>query len=228
MNKKYLFIHIPKTAGLTIKAGLKRVGLSIPFSSKSRHPHFPLCRYIREEYPINSLFKFCFIRNPIDRFASAFFYLSSGGTFVGGTPVHEEICAYLQNNYKDINDFVSSFSKAEDFVKNRVHFRPQFNFICQRENVGVDFIGTVENLQEDFIFILKKLGIKINGNYATRETRSWGPIKINLTLPHANVCRGRKNYTDMFTPESIDILRSIYAKDFELYKQVLSNRTQLP
>lgn len=66
-----LFIHIPKTAGTSVLAGL---GAPAAFDT-----HAP-ARALAQSYPAfyASAYKFAFVRNPWDRFASAFHFMKDG------------------------------------------------------------------------------------------------------------------------------------------------------
>ena len=66
-----IFVHIPKTAGTSVLAGL---GAPAVFDT-----HAPSCAY-RQSYPelYARAYKFAFVRNPWDRFASSFHFMKHG------------------------------------------------------------------------------------------------------------------------------------------------------
>ena len=150
-KSKTIFIHIPKTAGVSLaKAIYGDVSLeghrsfyfnSIALNTKS------------EKY-----FSFTFVRNPFDRLYSAYKFLSKGGI-----------------NYLDKLAFqthLSEFKDFEDFILNGLnkkliyeitHFIPQHEYLCDNKgNILVDFIGRFENLDKDILLLSKKLKKDIN------------------------------------------------------------------
>ena len=88
-KKKYIFIHIPKTGGMTIKETIKSQDKDIKNMEKiklkyninnyfyiSREYHYTyneLKNYLQNDF--NNYFKFAFVRNPYDRLYSAIEYI---------------------------------------------------------------------------------------------------------------------------------------------------------
>ncbi|MBC7005533.1 sulfotransferase family 2 domain-containing protein, partial [Photobacterium sp. BZF1] len=70
INKGILFIHIPKAAGSSISLELYGVQIS----------HCKIEEYIScDRNRLSSIKKFSIVRNPIDRFISAYDFLCNGG-----------------------------------------------------------------------------------------------------------------------------------------------------
>ena len=172
----FIFIHIPKCAGNSV---IEKVGLS------GQPPgHLPISKFplkSRQNY-----FKFTFVRNPWDRFVSAYFYLKKGGN--GSAP--QDLRSQTQiGKYKSFTDFV----KNDNFFK-MWHFKP-LSFYIDDE---MDFIGKLENLQEDFNIICDKIGIP------------------RQELPHRNKS-SHKHYTEYYDDETKEIVAEKYAKDIEYF-----------
>lgn len=183
-DKKFIFIHIPKAAGKSI---------SLAFYGNDKPGHFSVKDYIYyDEEKFNSAFKFTFVRNPIDRFISAYNFLSNGGTSVGDM----EFKINVVDHYKDINEFIEKWLSERNILK-KEHFIPQSYFLTDDLNrVSVDYIGYFENLDNDFIEISKKCG-------------------LNLTLPHVNKGKGLKE--DVFiTSDNINKLKKLYENDYKI------------
>ena len=72
LNKKCLFFHIPKTAGVSVSRSL--------FGDiKWGHRNVKFYKMHYGEKVFNSLYKFCFVRNPYKRLYSAYTFLKQGG-----------------------------------------------------------------------------------------------------------------------------------------------------
>ena len=81
-DKKFIFIHIPKTAGMAIGAS---VGKSNPAHFEGKEIAKRLASKSRND-SIDNYFKFTFVRNPWDRFLSLYFYCKAGSEMFGLKP----------------------------------------------------------------------------------------------------------------------------------------------
>lgn len=147
-EKSCIFVHVPKTAGLSVCEGV----LDTPAVG-----HMPLHYYQKvlgqERY--QRYFKFAFVRNPWDRVYSAYNYLRRGGVSKDDAVWKDEF-----SRFADFNDFVSKWLD-EDNIDLQLHFMPQTRFL--KNNFGVidlDFIGRFETLESDYQTIAQKLGGK--------------------------------------------------------------------
>lgn len=139
-ENKFLFIHLFKTGGSSIKAALKNIGDEI--GDEKRHI---TASGIREIYPqeFDDFFKFAFVRNPWDWVVSNYFYP-------------------LQNEKHELHDYVKSFNNFEDYVMNHLCEKrtKQKDFITDKNGkIIVDFVGRFEKINNDFSKICDKLGI---------------------------------------------------------------------
>lgn len=145
---KCLFIHIPRTGGVSVSRSLFG---NVPLWHISCHD----IKKIFGERDFNSYFKFTFVRNPWDRVVSAFFYFKAGGRM-------ESDKKWAEKNliqYNDFSTFVRDWINPVRIYK-KAHFIPQYKFICEKDDPPqIDFIGHFESLQRDFNFIKGRLGI---------------------------------------------------------------------
>ena len=143
-NREYnvIFIHVPKTAGTSME--------SREFLGSGGHQTI---LDFQDEDGFADAFKFAFVRNPWDRYVSAWSQMNDGrpSEILTTAPI--------------------------------VHFRPQHEFICDEDgNVLVDFVGEYEYLMADWLCVCNKLKVPAelahhrSGNhghyhqYYTRET----------------------------------------------------------
>lgn len=179
LDKDYLFIHVPKAAG-------KSIALAVYGDDKPGH--YSVKDYIfydREKFERS--FKFTFVRNPIDRFVSAYQFLQSGGTSKGDKIFKENII----DQYATPDEFVDKWVTSKN-IWYKEHFVPQYYFLEYEQVICVDFIGHFENLAKDFEFIREKAHIKNK-------------------LVHKNKSKGVR---PLFNEKSLEKIRNIYKEDF--------------
>jgi hypothetical protein len=146
-DAKAIFVHVPKCAGDSI---------SLTLFGNFSGSHTTLSEYINVFEPecMSSYFKFAFVRNPWDRLVSAFHYLKRGGWEEDGDWFIREL-----GHFKDFDEFVKGWMTKDNIWK-REYFRPQYHYILERKGkLQIDFIGFFENLEEDFGYITKRLGV---------------------------------------------------------------------
>jgi hypothetical protein len=182
-EKKFIFIHIPKTGGSSIRNSLIEY-----FDLRKNIAHEPQSKYLnRLGNSYYDYFQFTFVRNPWDRFCSAYHYLKAGGR--------------CQNDIDASNALKLNQLSFKEFLVNYKgylwgHFGPQHRYI------DFDFkhvtILKYENLQEGFDFICDK-------------------IKINRkTLPCINKS-DHDHYSSYYDDETQQIIAEKYAKDIEYF-----------
>ena len=188
-EKKCIFIHIPKTVGISLSKTI--------FGDQIDTNHLSLRRYrlLFSDNDFHDYYKFTFIRNPWDKLFSCYRFLKKGGS----TPYHLNWKNNVLDKYEDFNDFVKGWINNKN-IYSFSHFLPQYWFISLNTIKGdIDFIGRFENLNKDFLTIKEKL-------------------KINRELMHLNKSDSiKKKYTDFYNQESIDIVSKAYKKDIDLF-----------
>lgn len=187
-EKKFIFIHIPKNAGISIAKSLigEQVGhmTALTFRAIFGKKNF-------EEY-----FKFTFVRNPFTRLVSAYEFLQNGG--YGPSDIKP---VSIVRQYRTLEDFVLQYLSPTT-AKALAHFRPQHHFICDSfDNIMVNYIGRFEHLDTDYEYIREKTGIG--------ESLK----KINITK---NKKQNKDDYYN--NSRVIQKVIEIYAKDFDLFE----------
>jgi len=186
-----IFVHIPKTAGVSISR-------TVFGNLGGRHRPIKKYQLIFSKKEFDRYFKFTFVRNPWDRVFSAYNFLKKGG-------MNEENRRWAASNlapYKDFEDFIKRGLNKSN-VKQHMHFSPQYGFLCVRysQGISVDFLGFFENIQDDFEYILNKLS-----------------LNPNLPLRHDNktASSDKLNFRDFYTNEMRDTVAEVYERDIEL------------
>lgn len=199
-SKKFIFIHIDKTAGTSIKAALSKYcfypeetmyssalkKLGVRQYSDEFYDHIRSSELIRYLDPtiFNDFFKFAFVRNPWDWMLSSYtYYLKKPG-------MHPHV--YFKNEIQTFRDFIK-WQTGNPYI-----YHTQSEYLFDRfGNKMVDYIGKFENVEEDFEFVLNKLN-------------------ITEKLPHKNISK-EKGYADQYTSETKDLVYRYYKNDIHLF-----------
>jgi hypothetical protein len=196
--RRFIFVAIPKTGTHSVRKALRehlgpqdleQVGLfvqkafPIPELAQLRHGHLSLAQikpYLRPE-EFDGFFKFGFVRNPFDRFVSyCAFMTRQGGQFEADPK-----------------------AVMRHFIANppwpHILFTPQHKFLADDDgNLLSDFVGRVEQMQESYDEIARRIGIPTT------------PLeRMNSS--------SRKDYRDYYDEELIDGVAKLYARDLELF-----------
>lgn len=189
-KKKFIFIHIPRNGGTSVNFALKQFCINYPEEKPGVHKKVPAIFYkhasIKEickssQIKCKSFFKFTTVRNPWDRILSLYFW----GIYI--YPMQ----SFVQE--KDFNSWVKNvFMYQEICEKFR---RTQFDYISIDSKIKMDYIMRFENLQNDWLEVCKRLGIKVE-------------LPIIYKTDH-------ENYTHYYNSESRRIIEKIFAIDIE-------------
>ncbi|MDP2564800.1 sulfotransferase family 2 domain-containing protein [Pseudoalteromonas marina] len=193
-DNKVIFVHVPKAAGNGITQSL----FSLPSTG-----HYFLQKYKEDDYDkFCNYKKFTVVRNPWDRFVSAFHYLHSDK---GGMGVWDN--DFKDNFLKGIPDFKSFINHMihdEKFKRDVLawtHFIPQSYFLTLPSDNSLqnfDCICRFENLNADFESLKKILG------------------KPEAQLAVINKSK-HQHYKDYYTEQyMIDFISEIYKDDILL------------
>ncbi len=189
-----IFIHIPKTAGISVTHALFGNSAGVHKSVKNYQDIFPSRTF-------NQYFKFSFVRNPWDRLFSAFNFLKRGG-------LHNKDAEWAEihiDKFDTFEQFVHQWVTQENIFKG-IHFYPQNWFLTDKnDHIPVDFIGKFESLDQDFRFICHKIG-------------------INAKLIHKNASGKKKNFRDFYSTEMKNIVHEVYSTDIEKFKYTFARK----
>ena len=140
---KFIFIHIPKTAGTSIECCLTNNA----WKNQEKYcvggeplTHITLQEAMEKWPDCRNYFKFAFVRNPWDRLLSGYLHSKK----------------YKEREHKSLESYI----KLGPTHSWRMHVKPQTSFIKDWGGlINMDFIGRFENLHDDFSKVCKKIGV---------------------------------------------------------------------
>lgn len=195
LNKGFLFVHIPKTAGNSIQTALKSYSedkinqkdfdgvkyhkLGVTNSKAPSLGKHSMLKDYENFFNLENFYKFVSIRNPWDRMLSWYFF-----------------------------DKGSDFQEAEflKFIKRMdppelEMFNSQYNYILRKDGTpDINFIIKFENLQDDFNKVCNQIGIP------------------KVSLFKLNVSSNSKvKYQNFYNNKTKDLVAKIFKNDIEYF-----------
>lgn len=185
-DKKAIFVHVPKCAGMSVNRTL--------FGNLAGG-HTTLEQYLTVFEPQNILdyFKFTIVRNPWDRVVSAYYFLKKGGFNKWDKQFYDDEIA----KFTTFEAFVCEWLTVPENLTKHHHFRLQSDYIIDKYNkITLDFIGYLENIDQDFEYISKRIG-------------------VTIPLPKSNAS-DRTVYTQYYNQTTRGIIAQTYKADIDL------------
>ena len=200
LQKRFLFVHIPKTAGNSIQTalrdysedqivalrkeqdGIERFGLRNPNYNIKKHSTLAEYRDALGNEQFRNLYKFTCVRNPWDRMVSYYF-----------TPTQSPETWDRKKFRKTISKIVS----VADYLRLDQDEEDPFT--------NVDYIMCFENLAEDFRTLCGKVGISA------------------ATLPRYNRSN-REHYSKYYDDELRELVRTQFAAEIERFGYTFEER----
>ena len=205
---KFLFVHIAKTGGTSVRAALQGLRWLDPWylpmfvcsrlshlsghhiaAKLPRHAKIIAAQEMLPRELFQSLFKFAFVRNPWDLQVSSFHHIRHERPHhLGG---HDEFTAFLRWKLDPERPYQyhldTSIERQSDYL------------IDLHGRVLTDFIGRYEQLDADFDLVCRRLGI---------------PTPL---LPHKRRAANRQtDYRGYYTDESAQWIADYFRRDIEL------------
>lgn len=186
-ERSVVFIHIPKAAGMSVVDAI--------FGENTSN-HATANDYLRQnESYFKERYSFSIVRNPFARLFSAYTYLSSGGM----NSIDKAWYQLYLSSYSSFEDFVVSGGLEKAIRQNAEHFIPQSEFIFSSE--GVLLVNEYFNLND-----ISQLELKLSE-----------VLGKDIVIQKRNVTTFDSiDYNKIYTEEMKSIVRSLYARDFEL------------
>lgn len=221
-RRKFIFVHVPKTAGTSIIEALGpyldvvrpapgstcRAGRSFA----PPPPHLAARHYLEfdmlERAQFDEYFKFAFVRNPWDRMVSEYRYRRH--------PQRISFAEYLRSRFPE-----------PAWTDEYCHVIAQCEFLFDRDGRQlVDFIGRYEQLAADFAAVCRRLAITATPLRHRNRANSFRRRDNNLleacrTLRGYVSLRQRRNtfahYTEYYDAESVERVGHLYRRDIEAF-----------
>ena len=195
-SKKFIFVHLYKTGGTSIRRCLEKHDSAYKihhwakskltskpvFNSPIAHKH-ATARTIRETVGaevFDRYFSFCFVRNPWAWQVSLYHYV-------------------LKDHSHDQHDLFKSFQGFDEYLAWRCDGNVQFQkdyLVDDQDKQIVEFVGRMENLDQDFQTICEKLRLDLPA------------------LPHLNQSVS-KNYRSFYNPQAEAMLAEAFKPDID-------------
>ena len=207
-SHNFLFVHIAKTGGTSVRTALRRyrwggwyslpLGVASLVSQITRPRHKLGLKFPRHAKAVAALemlptevyqrfFKFTIVRNPWDLQVSSYHH------------IRREKPAVLEGvtNFEDFLKRKFDPERAYDFMLD-ISAESQSEYLVDLQGrMIVDFVGRYETLQQDFNQICERVGIK------------------PTPLPHLRRARDREDYRRYYTDELADLVAEHYASDLQ-------------
>ena len=206
-SKKFLFIHIQKTGGTSLRRHLKSVIPDLEEGVPGKY-HARLSDLLKTDPRLRvggEYFAAAFVRNPWDRLVSWWSDISQNEVFL---PWHQRI---FNRRYNRVRQSVLSRADSfEEFIyscadvtgpSGRTPFSTnQIDFLTNPfGELAVDFIGRFENFEESVAKLLQALDLP------------------ELRVPHLNKSR-HDGYRAYYTEETKKIVQNRFRKDIEEFR----------
>lgn len=190
-NHHALFVNIPKNGGSTVTTVLKR-NRFLGRRLNNTDPRCEDCEFVSQYFDVlgdeaNEYFKFSFVRNPWDRFVSAYHYVCQR------RPEMTDVTAC-----GSFSEFTSTFSSNPDAYLHIRYFRPQWTYLTDATGaVPLDFVGRFERFGDDLKVVLKKIGMRRTLIRHRKQTK-------------------RSDFREYYDDKSRAVIARVYARDIEL------------
>jgi len=205
---KFLFVHIAKTGGTSVRAALQPLRWRDPWyyaqfvcsrlshasghrigSKFPRHARIIAAQEMLPEEFFGELFKFAIVRNPWDLQVSSYHHIRRE---------RPHLIAHLDNFDQFIRWKLDPERPFQYHVDTSI--QSQLDYLVDlQDKLLVDFVGRYESLHDDFAHICNVLGLK------------------KLQLPHKREARDRnKDYRSYYSDELAELVQDFFARDISV------------
>lgn len=194
-QEKFIFIHIPKCAGSSFF--LNSIGYQVGHYSYSQYEKILKKNII--DYTVFSI-----VRNPLDRFISAYTFIMNGGMNES-----DQKTSALLKSHQTVDGFLNYLETIDD-DKRPTHFKTQFYFLRNRAgNLNLSFVLRQDQLESESI-----------------EKNAFMPPKIKKLLVSVFCVEDMQNKSiknsfvlrkEDLSADELSKIKSIYNKDYWVF-----------
>lgn len=195
-NKIAIFISIPRNASNSIRSILSMGPNRAKDDSTSLivHENHQRIKVLSSKYDLKEYFIFCFVRNPYDRCVSWYEFHKHLEPYRSLT-FETWIKKGFPHHWKVVNE--------TNWDQERINPLLQYSFV---ENYKVDYIGKIENFNEDIKLIVKKLNLICKGKKIK--------YKFKFRRRTKNKSKRIKDFKSYYNEESLNLVYKYLKKDF--------------
>ncbi len=209
-RRRFIFVHVPKTAGTSMMAALARLpGNNRRWLANTKHETLAaffaqwqrrqnLWDRLRGPQP-ESYRTFAFVRNPWERLSSLYHYMKEY------RPLEQA------DSVRSFAEFLDQAADGIEWITSWHTMRPQTDFFTFDDGPGaqtmrLSFLGHYEHLNEDLGELTRQLGVGIN-------------------LPRQNTStNARLDFRRLYTDRMFEIAHRLFAHDAEFFGYSPSER----
>jgi len=188
----FIFVHIYKCGGTSLRKlfydnlPVTEFGLSHATAKELKKSFYDCQGY----FYFHTAYKFTFVRNPFDWVVSLY-------EFIRGNEAHENYEEIKDMNFEEFCQWnVDAIQSKKQNINGKLNTMTEFLY-DDDGNLLVDFVGRLENIEEDINVITKRLNMP----------------KINM--PKMNTSKRKPNYSDYYNDESRRIVEEGFAEDLK-------------
>lgn len=198
-DQKFIFVHIPKTAGVSVTSMLKgkeHQSLGLP------HWHVTAMQIRDKVENYDEYFSFAFVRHPLDRLYSMYRYNLA---FIPRLKKHALYKANGLDAYEyDFKTWLLDKESWAGWDTNRILLpaqkEQQASYITDETGkIIISHVAKFEDFDSEFNTIQKKIGANVK------------------TVLHANKSGGKVKYIDLYDDEMLEFVKEHHQKDMELF-----------
>lgn len=195
-SKKIIFLHIPKTGGVSVQTALKKYSNHSDENLYNKYFHGHHISFLdlkgrmysdNQHKIFNEYNKICVVRNPWDWHVSWYHYLKQTPPGSSGYVYEHHLC-----NSKSFNDYIKWLCGVNKTSKGK----PELNMLD---------------------WIIDENEVMIANNIIKFETFNEDLLQYGLTIPHINKSK-HKDFRIYYDDETIELVRNKHKRDIEIFK----------
>lgn len=225
---KCIFIHIPKVAGTSFEQMFRqdlnfnleqsRVPLIVITNPDKDNGPRHLAHLTAQEYTngyyvskaiFDEYFTFGWVRNPYGRIYSFYTYFCYNYLI----SFEKFVCLYLKKNLED--------------TQKHYFYKPMHEYLYEGDNLLVDYVGKLENINEDIQVVFEKANVKnrsLPHKNKSKNIRFKLKVRrvVDILKKHPSILLqitfSKKKKEKAFNDEMKKVIKELYFQDFDSFK----------